>query len=165
MPTVNDRVNVTLSPSLYRLVTRLAEFQKVSRSQVLRELLEAAEPALQRAVTLMSSASQASAQVKAGLATALDMSMDTLEGELERELATIDQYGPDLVDLAEAGRKVLKEQEQGRGKARAAPPARASAAPAGGKKRVTTPVALTGGLGRSAGRSAGVKKGVRRGGV
>jgi hypothetical protein len=161
MPTVNSRVNVTLSPSLHRLVSRLAEFQKVSKSQVLRELLEAAEPALQRAVTLMASASQASAQVKTGLAAALDLSMDTLEGNLERELAHIDQYGPDLVDLAEAGRKLLQGGDKGRKEVSASAAALTSSVPSGAKKRVTTPVALTGGLGRS----AGVKKGVSRGSV
>lgn len=162
MPTINSRVNVTLSPSLFRLVSRLAEHQKCSRSMVLRELLEAAEPALQRAVTLMATASQASAQVKAGLATALDASMDSLEGELERELATIDQYGPDLVDLAQAGRKVLAESKKERAGVRASAAARTPpVSPSRLKKGVTTPVALTGGLGQS----PDVKKGSRRGSV
>lgn len=162
MPTLNSRVNVTLSPSLFRLVSRLAEYQNGSKSQVLRELLEAAEPALQRAVTLMASASKASAQVKTGLASALDMSMDTLEGNLERELATIDQYGPDLVDLAESGRKVLIESKRERAAVLAS--AAASTAPAQrsrARKAVTTPVSLTGGLGQS----SDVKKGLRRGSV
>ena len=46
MPTINPRINVTLSPSLYGMVGELAKYQRVSRSMVLRELLEASEPAL-----------------------------------------------------------------------------------------------------------------------
>ena len=44
MPTLNPRINVTLAPSSDSLVQRLATFQGVSKSQVLRELLDAAEP-------------------------------------------------------------------------------------------------------------------------
>jgi len=151
MPTFNSRVNVTLPPSLFRLVSSLAEHQKCSRSQVLRELLEAAEPALQRAVALMATASKASAQVKEGLAIALDSTMDTLEGNLERELASIDQYGPDLVDLAEQGRKVLFQSKTERAAAgrESAVSRPAAAKPLRGQKRVVTPVSLTGGLGQS----------------
>ena len=46
MPTVNPRINVTLSLSLFGMVDELAKHQRVSKSMVLRELLEASEPAL-----------------------------------------------------------------------------------------------------------------------
>ena len=54
MPTANPRINVTLSPSLYSMVEELAKHQRISRSMVLRELLEAfnAGPAQGRAAVL-----------------------------------------------------------------------------------------------------------------
>ena len=76
MPTVNPRINVTLSPSLDLLVVRLAAMQRMSKAQVLRELLEAAEPALQRAVTLMEAASKAAPGVLSGLRDSLSRAQD-----------------------------------------------------------------------------------------
>lgn len=102
MPTVNPRINVTLSPSLDHLVVRLAAMQRLSKSQVLRELLEAAEPALQRAVTLMESASQATSAVKENLARSLTRAQDKAEAHLADMLGQMDQTSADLVQQAEA---------------------------------------------------------------
>ena len=102
MPTTNPRINVTLSPSLDHLVVRLAVMQRLSKSQVLRELLEAAEPALQRAVTLMESASQATSAVKENLARSLSRSQDKAEAHLAEILGQMDQTSADLVQQAEA---------------------------------------------------------------
>lgn len=102
MPTLNPRINVTLSPTLDQLVSRLAVMQRVSKSQVLRELLEAAEPALQRAVTLMESASQASSAVKENLARSLTRAQDKAEAHLADMLGQMDQVSADLVQQAEA---------------------------------------------------------------
>jgi len=114
MPTENPRVNVTLSPSLYDLVGAMARAQRVSRSQVLRELLEAAEPALQRVVKMMDAAERAKGAVKAGFAENLLRSQQVLEQELERQLSMVDGVSTDLVTLA--------ERIQGRRPARAAQP-------------------------------------------
>ena len=106
MPTTNPRVNVTLSPSLDLLVTRFAVHQRASKSQVLRELLEAAEPALQRAVALMDAASRAGPGVLSGLADSLLRAQERVEDVLAGSLARIDEA--DLVAQAEAvkGRRV-----------------------------------------------------------
>lgn len=100
MPTLNPRINVTLSPSLDHLVHRMAVHQRASKSQVLRELLEAAEPALQRAVALMDAASRATAEVRGGLAAHLDRAQDATEDALAVVLSRLDR-GRDLVDQAE----------------------------------------------------------------
>lgn len=100
MPTVNPRINVTLSPSLDHLVHRMAVHQRASKSQVLRELLEAAEPALQRAVALMDAASRATAEVRGGLAAHLDRAQDATEDALAVVLSRLDR-GRDLVEQAE----------------------------------------------------------------
>jgi hypothetical protein len=101
MPTVNPRVQVTLSPSLFDLVGAMARAQRVSRSQVLRELLEAAEPALQRVVKMMDAAERAKGAVKAGFAEQLLRSQQVLEGELAAQLSLVDGVSTDLVTLAE----------------------------------------------------------------
>lgn len=104
MPTLNPRVNVTLTPSLDLLLGRLAGLERVSKSQVLRELLEAAEPALQRAVATMEAALNARVESRAGLARSLAKSQEVLEGQLEKNLALIESHSRDLVSTAEAVR-------------------------------------------------------------
>jgi hypothetical protein len=150
MPTLNPRTNVTLSPSLDLLVQRLASHQRSSKSQVLRELLEAAEPALQRAVALMDAASTASASVRSGLARSLNMAQDVAEQQLAGHLEHMDAT-TDLVSQAEAikGRK----RAPGPARARAEPVAPAPEA----RKRPANPRPVTRGL--------GIPKGGRRGSV
>jgi hypothetical protein len=104
MPTINPRVQVTLSPSLDALVRRMAVHQRVSKSQVLRELLEAAEPALQRAVVLMDAATKATAEVRAGLARSLERAQDVAEDSLAVHFSRMERMTDDLVSKAEAVR-------------------------------------------------------------
>jgi len=101
MPAVNPRVQVTLSPSLYELVGAMARAQRVSRSQVLRELLEAAEPALQRVVKMMEATEKAMGAMNAGFAEQLLRSQQQLEDELASQLSMFDGLSTDLVTLAE----------------------------------------------------------------
>ena len=104
MPTKNPRVNVTLSPSLDALVARMAGHQRLSKSQVLRELLESAEPALQRAAALMDAASQATAAVKERLGSSLSAAQDQAEANLAHQLAHLDAATADVVTTAQAVR-------------------------------------------------------------
>ncbi len=117
MPTKNPRINVTLSPSVDDLVRRMAGFQRVSKSQVLRELLEAAEPYLQRAAALMNAASVASRGVAAGLASQLGESHEKAEKELGKLLSSIDVATADLVRQAEQiqGKRPTREGSPPRG--------------------------------------------------
>jgi hypothetical protein len=80
----------------------MATLQRVSKSQVLRELLEAAEPALQRAVVLMEAASGAASAMKESLAQSLDKAQSKAEAHLAGTLAQMDQTTLDLVQQAEA---------------------------------------------------------------
>lgn len=104
MPTLNPRINVTLSPSLDQLVQRMAGHQRVSKSQVLRELLEAAEPALQRAVALMDAAAAAAAGVRKDLARDLDRETQRAEKAAASLLAGMEATTADLVSMAESVR-------------------------------------------------------------
>lgn len=90
MNTVNPRTSVTLSPALDELVTRFSLVAGSSKSQVLRDLLEAAEPALQRAMVLMEAASVASSGVLEGLAQSLNRAQDKIEADLREQLEKID---------------------------------------------------------------------------
>lgn len=76
MPTANPRVNVTLSPSLDSLVSRLADLERVSKSMVLRELLEAAEPSLLQAIALMEAAKGASVDAREKMAASMQKTID-----------------------------------------------------------------------------------------
>jgi hypothetical protein len=115
MPTINPRVQVTLSPSLDVMVSRLAQLQRCSKSQVLRELLEAAEPGLQRAMALMDAASKAVGSVHSGLSRSLDRVHDSAEDGLAVMLSRMDRVTEDLVSQAEAvkGRRPAREVRGG----------------------------------------------------
>lgn len=128
MPTTNPRVNVTLSPSLDALVRRLAAHQRASKSQVLRELLEAAEPALQRAVALMDAASKASAEVRSGLARGLEQTVIRAEDEAAVLLSRMDRAAADLVDQAQ----VVRGRRPARRVAQATPARGSGPAPGAG---------------------------------
>lgn len=104
MPTINPRINVTLSPSLDALVTRLAGLERISKSMVLRELLEAAEPALVQAVALIEAAKGASANARKKLATDLDSGIKVAEGTSQMMIQTMALHTRDLVSEAQAVR-------------------------------------------------------------
>lgn len=102
MPTLNPRINVTLSPSLDLLVTRLAGLERVSKSMVLRELLEAAEPSLAHAVALMEAALGAGAKARKNLVRDLDSGIKAAQGTSELMLQNMALQTRDLVSEAQA---------------------------------------------------------------
>lgn len=164
MSTNNPRVHVTLPPSLHDLVGKMARAQRVSRSQVLRELLEAAEPALQRVVALMEAAERAKGAVREEFGDSLLRSQELIEAQLAQQLASVEGVTGDLVTMA--------ERIEGR-----RPPRRpASRGEAAGAGASTTPVPVTRGSGtpmeggRKARKEGGqaskvARKGVSRGRV
>ena len=128
MPTLNPRVNVTLSPSLNSLVSRLAGLERVSKSMVLRELLEAAQPALLHAVGLMEAAQGASGTARKRIAEDMIQTVKAAEGvsHLASRLAANNLR--DLVSEA--------EEVQGRRPSR---PTRVSGSAGTGNKPKTAP--------------------------
>jgi len=127
MPTVNPRVNVTLSPSLDSLVSRLSALERVSKSMVLRELLEAAEPALLSAVAMMEAAQGASVEARQRMVRDMQMTLDAARGVeyLAQQVASNTQR--DIVSEAEAirGRRPARGGRAVPAKAGAARPPRA----------------------------------------
>jgi hypothetical protein len=122
MPTLNPRINVTLSPSLDSLVSRLAGLERVSKSMVLRELLEAAEPSLVHAVALMEAAQGAGAKARKNLVRDLESGIKAAEGTSELMLQNMALQTRDLVTAA--------QEVQGRRPARGRRGAPTVAAPA-----------------------------------
>lgn len=102
MPTKNPRVNVTLSPSLDSLVTTLAGYERVSKSMVLRELLEASEPALRSVVALMEAAKGASAKARTDLANDLEQSIKAAHSVAHLALSVASNHTRDMVAEAES---------------------------------------------------------------
>lgn len=148
MPTLNPRVNVTLSPSLDSLVTRLAAAERVSKSMVLRELLEAAEPALSAAVAMMEAAKSASAEARASIVKDMQAAIDAAAGVQHLALASASRAQRDLVDEAEVIR-VRRPARVGLGasaSAGAPGPARAGSAAAKPRQRRKDPPASNRGV-------------------
>lgn len=89
MPTTNPRVYVTLSPELDSVIGRMAALERISKSQLIRETLEAAQPTLLKAVALMEAASKASISARAEVAQTFEHSQNVLESELESLLNAV----------------------------------------------------------------------------
>lgn len=67
MPTANPRVNVTLKPHQYELLSRLGRAQGRSRAAILLELLELVFPVLERVVVAVEGAQRAQDLAREGL--------------------------------------------------------------------------------------------------
>lgn len=102
MPTANPRVNVTLSPSLDSLVTELSGLERVSKSMVLRELLEAVEPSLRHAVALMKAAQGASAKAREKIAIDMQATVDASTALSHLAFQLADSNTRDMIAEAEA---------------------------------------------------------------
>jgi hypothetical protein len=113
MPTANPRINVTLSPSLYSMVEELAKHQRISRSMVLRELLEASEPALAQVVAMMKAAENMTEAAKQRLNQDMGKTLQSLEAKADQALSLAAGITSDLVSQAEAirGRRPRKKTD------------------------------------------------------
>lgn len=96
MATVKPRVGVTLEPEQYDLLSRLAALQGRSRSQILKELLEAVQPALARVVEIGELYRAANEETRRHLVEGIsDDSLSKDVEELERSaLRLISRMGP-----------------------------------------------------------------------
>ena len=121
MPTLNPRVNVTLSPSLDSLVSQLAKLERVSKSMVLRELLEAAEPSLTQALALMKAAEGAGAKARQNVANDLEKTLKAAESVSDLMLQNMASQTRDIVAEAESiqGRRPVRQPSAQRGGVRA----------------------------------------------
>ena len=102
MPTVNPRINVTLSPSLFGMVSDLAKQQRISKSMVLRELLEASEPALSQVVAMLRAADDMNDAAIQRLKQDLGQTIESVEKKLDSAMQLAAGVTADLVAQAES---------------------------------------------------------------
>ena len=134
MPTVNPRINVTLSPSLYGMVGELAKQQRISKSMVLRELLEASEPALAQVVAMLKAADDMNDAARQRLKQDLGQTIEAIESKVGSAMELAAGVTADLVAQAES----IRGRRPGVGKrsaARSRTAAPASSSSAHGGKR------------------------------
>ena len=84
------------------MVEQLAKHQRVSRSMVLRELLEASEPALAQVVAMLSAAENMTDAARKRMRQDMDQTLIGLENKAEQALALAAGVTSDLVAQAEA---------------------------------------------------------------
>ena len=116
MPTVNPRINVTLSPSLYGMVGELAKQQRISKSMVLRELLEASEPALAQVVAMLKAADDMNDAARQRLKQDLGQTIESIEKKVDSAMEMAAGVTADLVAQAES----IRGRRPGAGKRSAA---------------------------------------------
>lgn len=142
MPTANPRINVTLPPEQYELVSRLAKMQRRSRSAVLLELLETVLPVLERVAVVGEAAQRAHAQAREGLRESVERAEATILPKLAEALEQADWLLEEQVRLVQDSAHRSTPQE------------------AGGARRggVRGPRPVTRGPGRGAGRPRKVRQ-------
>jgi hypothetical protein len=127
MPTLNPRVNVTLSPSLDALVAQFAGLQRVSKSTVLRELLETVEPSLRQVVALMEAAKVANVKARKTIADDMQHAIKAADGVQSLMMSVAAHHTRDMVQEAEE----VRGRRPARGRRGAAPVAGAAPRAAG----------------------------------
>jgi hypothetical protein len=90
MPTAKPRVQVSMSPSAYQSLSRLATARRVSRSVVMAELFEAARPALDRLAEVIEAARSAPKDVLQRFASAVEQGESQALTGVEAHLGQLD---------------------------------------------------------------------------
>src|SRR5579883_735931 len=90
MPTVNPRVNVTLEPQQYELLSRLARAQRRSRSAILRELLELVIPVLGWVVVAVEGAQRAQEMARTGLRESVERAEAAILPHVQAAMGQLD---------------------------------------------------------------------------
>lgn len=90
MPTVNPRVNVTLKPHQYVLLTRLGKAQGRSRSAILLELLDLVFPVLERVVVALEGAQLAQDRAREGLRESVERAEAAILPHVQAAMGQLD---------------------------------------------------------------------------
>lgn len=151
MPTSNPRVNVTLRPEQYELLSRLAKAQGVSRSSVLIDLLETVTPVLERVVVAVEAAQRTQVMAREGLERSIGQAEQALLPHVQAAMGQLDWLVDRTVAVARAPSSTTDEGGVGGHAGGAGGPRRRP--PAGGRKG-RDPRPVTRGSGRGVGRRA-----------
>ena len=157
MPTLNPRISITLTPAVSAVLRELSALAGNSQSAIVGELLETSLPVFERVVAALRAASQIQDSARVEIAAGLERAQHKLEAQMGLLLSEIDEGNRPLLEAAE---RVTRRGAGGVASgARAARPVAAPKARSG----LTTPVALTGGSGRTKEGKSKVSKGFKRG--
>lgn len=102
MPAKYPRLTITMRPALHARLRRLSELTGNSMSALIFELLDGAEPVLDRVVRLLETAELAKEQMHGQLARDMESAQERIEHQFG---LTLDAFGDEQVagDLDEAG--------------------------------------------------------------
>lgn len=137
MPTQNPRISITLTPACAAVLRELSLLAGNSQSAIVGELLETSLPVFERVVSALRAASTIQQSAKTEIAAGLDRAQAKLEG----------QMGLLVDDMDGALRPLLAEAERVSRRGAGAAGSKRSVPVAPARKRLTTPVPLTGGSG------------------
>ena len=109
MAGTNPRISVTLKPSLDAAIRRLSEATGQSKSSLVAEILEQAEPVFARMATVIEAAKTATKEAKERMAANLDEAQSKLEVHLGLVNDLFEEHTADLIgDMEQIGRRKEK---------------------------------------------------------
>lgn len=79
------RINISLQPDTYNLISKLSEHRNCSRSAIIRDLIDASTPALQQTLDILESVSKMDAKALA----AFKESLAAAEGSINTSAAGV----------------------------------------------------------------------------
>jgi hypothetical protein len=113
MPTINPRVNVTLKPNQYELLTRLGRAQGRSRSAILLELLELVFPVLERVVVAVEGAQKAQDMARDGIRESVERAEQAILPHVAAAMGQLDAFVDQVVGLSSADRETSERPPAG----------------------------------------------------
>jgi len=122
----NPRISITLKPTLYSALVRYSNISGTSISGVVSELLNDAEPLLERLSVVMETAKNAEGELKMALREGLETSEENLRNQLSVLMTDLSDAGDLFSQIEQAAvkhRKVKKvrgvkvSSEKGKGNA------------------------------------------------
>lgn len=114
MPTQNPRLTITLSPPLDAAIRRLSELTGQSKSSLIVELLDQAQPVLVRMAEVISAAKTATEDAKARMRS----NLDEAQSKLEEHLGLVNQlWDEQTADLLGEVEQVQRRRKKGTGAA------------------------------------------------
>ena len=126
MPTINPRVNVTLKPHQYELLTRLGRAQGRSRSAILLELLELVFPVLERVVVAVEGAQKAQDMARDGLRESVERAEQAILPHVAAAMGQMDAFVDQVAGLQGSHPATSESPQAGGRRAAGGRPSRSS---------------------------------------